>query len=339
MRAALLLGLFLCGFLLTAWGIRSCLPEPLSNGRRLKFEHLRDAGDDYSLIVIGSSRVNHTIVPSVLEERLTAHGVPQRVYNYGIAAMHSFEADRVLDQVLALDLPKLRVVVMEWPDWDAVTIGKQPLSERGLQWHSFGRTRTAIESLLTSGHPRGVVAREAALHLKVGFARVANYGVGSTWLQRELGFNQFDDLPESVLRDGFAATGDVDVRTPEEVAKRVRKTELMLARKHVLDLGNHMQVDGQNYLRSALKEQSERARAHGVRLIWAVMPGDKHHPQAWRLKDEEPDLPLLLFNSPELYPDAYTLAHRWDPDHLNDEGAHAFSAVFADVLAEELQRP
>lgn len=339
MRLVLLLALFAVGFFGTAAVIRSQLPEPLSNGRRLKYEHLEAHGDEYSMVFIGSSRVNHTLIPSVVEERLAAAGHEHRIYNYGIAGMRSFEADLVLENLLELNLPKLEIVVMEWPDWDGVIFSDPTITERTVNWHDAGRTTAAVKSLWIGDYTDEVRRTESVRHLKTFGAHLTNYGLGSTWLQRQMGFETFEDLPSEVLRDGFAATGAVNDGTPEDMARRKEKTRAMLAKKHVLDLGNGIEVDPAHYQREALQAQAELARSHGIRLIWAVMPGERHQPQAWRLAADEPELPLLLFNSPKRFPEAYVIEHRWDPDHLNEEGARVFSASFGDVLAKELERP
>lgn len=337
MRLAALFLLFLAGLLGTSWAIRALRPEPESHGRRLKYEHLRDRGADYTMVLVGSSRVNHSLVPRVVEERLAAAGLDHRVYNYGIGGMRSFEADEVLDKVLALDLPKLEVVVVEWPDWDGVLFGDDDkATERAVGWHTPRRTVAALESLRRRGGPWPVQRRNAVEHLRLAGSRLVNYGAGSSWLQRELGVDEFEDLPEVVERDGFAATGEMEARTPEQEARRIQKTRAVLERKHVLDLGNRMEVEPATYNRAALDRQARAAAERGVRIVWAVMPGESYHPHAWRLGAEEPELPLLLFNSPERYPALYTFENRWDPDHLNEEGALLFSAIFGDALAETL---
>ncbi|MEX1026287.1 MAG: hypothetical protein WD226_14535 [Planctomycetota bacterium] len=340
MRVALLILLFLTGLLGTSWAIRCLRAEPVEHGRRLKYEYLVEHADEYSVVLIGSSRVNHSLIPAIIEERLAARGHVHRVFNYGIGGMRSFEADEVFDKVLDLDMPELAVVVMEWPDWDGIPYGDEgAATERSVEWHTARRTLAVLVSLARADMPWPAAVRHALQHLRLALSRSVNFGAGSSWLQRRLGTVDFGDLPEVVLRDGFAATGEMRARSPEVEARRVAKTEQLLARKHFLDLGNALPVDLARYNRAALARQAAAAEARGVLLVWAVMPGEAYTPQAWRLAEESAELPLLLFNSPTRYPELYRSDTRWDPDHLNSKGARLFSTLFGDALAALLDRP
>ena len=113
--------LTLSSFLLVSSWIRSGVPWTQALDVRAKLQAFAESKDEYDAVYVGASDVFRAFRPEVIDpDRLPERGVCRdagsafRSYNLGIPGMWSFEADHLLDEIIAMEPARLSWVLGQW---------------------------------------------------------------------------------------------------------------------------------------------------------------------------------------------------------------------------------
>ena len=149
MRTLLNIIALLAGFVAVAAALSARTPARHVPTVSEKLGRYAAAGDDYDVLVIGSSRTYRQIIPQVFDQATAEAGKPARMFNFGIDGMRPPEDTYVLEKALALRKKPLKLVIVEcnnirfeMRDEDAGTV-------RAIHWHDWKRLSTMARLAFT----------------------------------------------------------------------------------------------------------------------------------------------------------------------------------------------
>lgn len=329
-RAASLLAIFVLAVVAVNVIVERNAPPVFERQIRRKYEAFRDSGSDVDLITLGSSFVERGINPVVFDRVARQLGHPLRSYNFGVAGLSSVEIDALLDEILALDPPNLK--------WIVIDAGLNDLSraaeatERNVWWHDLAGTRNVIGALALEERPVFEKLLSAIDHLGLFFRNSAHFGMGpkladavATERRRS---REGTPAPMPKLR-GFIPLTDESKRAPflENVREYRKAVETMWEEKRRVD--RHARP-----YEPIFRRQVARLADAGVGLIYLIPPNPVAIPELAAMHERGEIPHLLSYNDPAEYPEFFAIDTRFDANHLVAEAATRYTEQVArDVVA------
>jgi len=327
---------FALGLGLTCFGIGRRLPFPDVTVVRPKMEWLTQHGDEFDLMVIGSSRVQHQFMPALFDQVAADNGRPVRSANVGIAAMFPPEDAYLIEQVLRRPHRRLRWVLIElWPFTEQVDQA-MGASNRMDYWHDSRRmwlfTRRSVADFRRADWKgAGSLGKRIDLFGKLltdwssnfcaFLRRSTNYGQGAALLSERMG----EEKRRSKFENGGPkGDGWVDPGEGQPMNARMRNEyELKLAALRAKPPGHLDDPLAETSLRGSI----EKLRAEGIEPILFLAPAlDRQHFWPKRLLES---VALFDISDPERYPDLYDPANRREETHLNLPGSALYTRDLA----------
>jgi hypothetical protein len=314
-------------------------------GLRGKFDVFAEHRHEYDAVYMGSSNIYRSFRPDVIDPLLSRPGQPFRSFNLGMSGMANLETDALLDRVLALESSRLSWIVLEAPSHPRLLPWRQNFqSMRAVSWHPPRQTSFALISLLERRQqPILTRLQTAAVHLALLARWQSNLGAGphiwSTFFTSEseklrnakrtvLQRGGYKPLSENMApavrrrRENFLAGVDgyqarVEARSKRPVPAASESMEL-----HDLFI---------------LESQRHRITEAGLRIVYVECSSYSENELAPELARRGYLPALINFGRPDLYPDLYDTANRFDSGHLNQQGAEIFGRLFAREFAPLLE--
>ncbi len=349
MRGAALVLLGFAAFEGTAAVLRAVTPWPEEYGLRPKHDWFVAHQDEYDVLFVGTSRTFRGIDPRIVDAELARLGVtgeqgPIRTFNFGIGGMLRFEGDYVLDELLADNPARLRVVVVEGEPWDpAPAFLKNTWSTRSVFWHDFERTRMALRSVALRRDSRREQWDESWTHLQLAGMKLHDMGQGSRIALELLGensdpFQRSLTLEQVAEADGYQAYEDFIPPGPTtwQAMQADDPSRAQAIRDRVV-AGNARAPDLEHYDVEATREQKARVERSGMTYVVLLNPGDQGAPEERALYERGIIDHLLDFNRPDLDPSYWDDDARIDDLHLSRTGAERLSKAVAAELAQILR--
>jgi hypothetical protein len=305
------LAIFAASFAAAAALLYRALPPPPSLLEE-KLASFDVEADQYTTVFVGTSAVYRGVVPSLLDEELGARGVSSRTFNFGLPGGSAGEALYVAERVLARRPAKLRYLII-----DGGLVGFPEPSNlrtrRNLEWHGPSRAAASFVAALRARRPL-----EALEEARAGLYRAFSVGVSSDWIQSEPTERRVGD-------DGFVA---LDWGPTEGTRHRDFLLRLDAYRANVEKMSHDdRRPEDETYSAAMLAEVVALSRRRGVQPI-VLRPPTVTTPVLSTL-----DAPVVRFDDPRRYPELYDPAVRYDQNHLNEQGARAFTRLLAGELA------
>ena len=336
LRSLVCLACYCLGLGLASFVLGRCLPFPDVPTVRAKLDWLAKHGDEFDVIVIGSSRVQLQFIPSVFDRAAAESGRPVRSFNAGISAMVPPEDAYVLEQILRRPHRRLRWVVIEIMSFVQHFDPSLAASGRLDYWHDAFRMwlltkrSAAYFAREYPGRNTSLVARfefcidvfsDWSNHLGQFVRRAINYGRGAALLTERMrgGRKQSKFERAGGSGDGWEAPGGPEIMDNIVVAKYERAlTEFRdSSRKHLED------AVGEESLRGMIS----LLRGQGIEPILFIAP-TVARAQFYPTHVVE-TVPLFDFSDPVEHADLFDAKHRRDGVHLNLVGAELFSRELA----------
>ncbi len=325
------------GFVLTSALVGSRMPEPDLGQVSAKLAWYEPHREDYDVVFFGSSRIYRGIVPAVFDREMARRGHPVRSFNFGVAGMGGHETSALIRRVLRDPPRRLRWVVVELTDWDASLRPENRFKPRMVAWHDLPETVSAVRTVWDGDEPAAARLGLIGSHLLHLAARTTAAGRGRALL----GTLRSGDPPRGRRRDdlgeaGFAPFSQAAYATPSAHPFRRRfLTMLPEYRTAVrrLDDANRAPASPDPAAAEALAEQVALIRRAGATPIHLITPTARPTPALYRLAATGRVPWLLAFNDPQRYPELFTVAHRFDAEHLTTDGARLFSIALAERFA------
>lgn len=304
-----------------------------------KLIHVQTHRDLYNVIFIGSSRMERGVVAPLFDREMQRSGISVRSFNLGLAGMKAHEANALIRRVLSFGgTRKPRWIVIEMDDWDPVIQRANRFKRRAIFWHDAQETLSALRSTLllndsiktrmdlTMTHGLHFAARSLAVGRGLDAAENLLFGgegndKSSHDLVRWQGFKpyressyKYNPLRKKFLQElelyrqqvALLSHDDARLRNSDATSARIRSD---LARR------TRLQV-----------EMVERA---GMQPVHLITPVPQARPDLEELQLRGDVRTLLAFNQPRVYPRLFDVEHRFDYEHLTQEGAEAWTRLLA----------
>lgn len=339
----------IAAFLGTAALVRPLVPWPAEYGLGPKRDWFVEHKDEFDVLFVGTSRTFRGIDPRVVDEALAAAGVtgehgPLRSFNCGVGGMLRFEADHLLDDLLAHRPARLRVVVVEGDPWDPATdFLKNEWSSRSVFWHDTERTRLALHSVaLMRLEPLDAWLRSWR-HVQQYAMKMLNMGQG-TRIPAAL-FGEHDDPFSRGLT--HAQVGEAAGYQPYEAfippGPTTWDTMLENERERVASILGRVRTQNEapphlaGYNLRALEAQKRRIADAGATMVVVVIPAEYGNAEERALAARGDVEHLLDYNRPDLYPQYWERGARIEEFHLSRTSAVALSKAIGADLARILR--
>ncbi len=324
----------LAAFLSATWVVARVQGPLRAPSLRPQLEAVLADLDGYDAVVIGSSRIQRGVQPEVLDARLSAPGRPFRSFNLGVAGMKSFEADRVVSEVLAAGSSRLRLLLIEAPEWQADAKPLHMFTARFTDWHDPRRTWLVLRSIWRS---EGSLLRKLELswlHVRLFFTRLSNYGSherfgsDSGWSGR---VERMADVqgyrPLEISRGNAARRRAAFVADPSPYQAVVRQLRHRARGGALSDSSRTRRYD-----RESLRQQVERIEEAGLTPVYLVPPLTAPTADFAALAEEGLIPHLIDLRDPLEYPELFQVESRFDKEHMSIRGAREMSQAIAEQL-------
>ncbi len=335
MRTLLNIIALLAGFVAVAAALSARTPARHVPTVSEKLGRYAAAGDDYDVLVIGSSRTYRQIIPQVFDQATAEAGKPARMFNLGIDGMRPPEDTYVLEKALALRKKPLKLVIVEcnnirfeMRDEDAGTV-------RAIHWHDWKRLSTMARlAFYADKKKRGFADRmKRRLDVFPEFWEHTEY-----WFQNVTQFGRSNELlsdwifETKLVRNPIGPDGFKD--SPNRAA--LSGAELAGYQKEVDAMRNGpIRVDRSEWVSQAeLDEKRRIIERAGAKMVLVIPP----YPMTKRFLPEDPaeQAAVLDFSDPNAYPNLFAPEHRLDEGHTNRAGSEIYTRLIAEKVMSRL---
>jgi hypothetical protein len=341
MRVLANIVIFLIVFAAVAIGIGKVAPEPRVAIVSSKLAYMREHGDEYDAIFLGSSRTYRQVICEMFDEALTAAGHPVKAFNLGVDGMRPPEDTYVLERALRDRKKPVRWVFVECSPLRLVVRDEDRGTLRASYWHDWKRTLTLFRrAFLADEKKRKFRDRMKEIfrewpdfqeHAEYFLETFAHLGRGYMLLENQL--LRGGQPPTTMWELGKRRDGYRPSDQPEQMPAGLRavyekQLAVMKARPPRLD-------DGDPISQQELREKQRLIEKAGGRMILVMPPY-----AAKRYFYPKPDggqTPMVLdLSSLEKYPALYAPEHRSDSGHLNRAGSEIYTREIVRLLLEHV---
>ena len=310
-----------------------------------KYAALQAQSHRINTLFIGPSRTYRSFDPAIIDSILNTNGIPIRSFNLGKAAMTPLEANMMVDRVLQMKLPNLKLIVFELEGFESEVVlnlvRKNQGASRIISFHDLKRTWLGCQVVWAMERP--LAEKIAALseklllllkHLSLAGkgdelilgAQKQKPGIRPEKTRNPLTFNGFVALDEEIEeRYKFRYKHFLGKR-----GQKLFKTHLALMRTN----HNNIDIRQQDWVSAEIfRQMAEKCAAEGIRVIFLFPPiGLGLQPLATALQTQDANTPIIRLSSMEKYPAFYRVENRFDRHHLNHKGAKIASREMAAAL-------
>jgi len=303
-----------------------------------KYAYYQAHKDEYTALFFGSSRIYHQVDPLTFDAVAAKAGINVRSFNFGISGLKPLQNYVLMRDVLKDPPARLKWVFIE----DAIDRGSAPIDEvrsaRAIYWHSWENTKFAIAFVLTHPYTPLLKKIEYTLgHLIPFVYHQMNLGSAIAQYQPNLHISAEDRAiaTQFLSRAGYRP---IDFEMPKEqyflenVAAYQQEVEQLAERKRQEDYQDALTQHTLSYLNKIVTT----VEATDAQPIFIVAPTTVYQETIHRAFYQGKIEHLLTFNDPNLFPELFEPVSRKDWDHLNPQGAEAFTKLLAEAfLAQE----
>ena len=337
-RSRLCLAAFLVALSMALLASGSVRPLGGKDPMNLKLRHFAEHRDEYDLVFIGSSRIYRGFAPSVMEERLREEGVPLRAYNFGLLGLSMPGAELILRRIGELEPERLRWVLVDPESLEYAQKTRNPRARRVIEWHDAATTWALCQMILSNEELSSAERWELVGQHCLSFVyHATRLGQLSPWIADQLGLGASTEQVDEFLGerdDGYRAYHGI-LEPQNERERKERERDTLHWDRRVRGLSNK-QIDREP-LGEAELEFYRRLRAAseaaGAQLVLVTAPSfNARHDTvrgAYQL-----GIPILRYDRPQKSPGLYLREHRFRHEHLNDEGARAFTEALTAEFVE-----
>jgi len=298
--------------------------------------------DEYDTLILGSSVMRRGVIPAEFDRQMAELGHPTHSFNLAIPGMRSHELNYFMDQVLAMQPAKLKLIIVELDHFNPRIHVENRMAPRMVFWHDLSQSLLALHSIQLEEGPILEQVRSVRTHSMLLGAKATSIGQGP-------------DLLEA-LRDKWQAQSNLDLAnqrgwvpfTDDEIAGRgnspmarnrhklLEDPEAFLAEVDALVASNAGADSHETFNFDALSNREQLAEQAGIRILHVIPPHldllpDIHHAvQTGAIQN------ALDYHSPTRYPELYAIDAHFDRNHLNAGAAKTWSLMLATDVAERL---
>jgi hypothetical protein len=250
-------------------------------------------------------------------------GIELHPFILALPGTEMFETDALLDEVLALELPHLRWIALEYGKWDPEVIERNFDSNRLTWWQSPLRTGLLMRIAWAEASDDGdrddalpLIAR-AALKLAMNYSRIA---------QR----SKEDRVENQSMREARREAYSAAKLNRDFEADYRKKLQKHRERRQVNEGWSVDEEENERYdavTAHAFAGQIARIQAAGAEPLYIVPP-------SLIRKGVRPETTVLDFDDPEAYPEFFKPGNRIDAGHLAESQLEAYGKLVCERLSD-----
>lgn len=335
MRVVVSVLCFLLGLCLGIEALRA-LPEPKISESAGALEHLMKHGDNYDLIVVGSSVVRMHFIAGLFDKEMKKHGYRIKSFGFSRSSLHGGELDYYLERILELHHARLKWVVVDvsLKQFRAVEEGNA-YKRRVIEWHAPRQYWHLQRFVLATKKGPLRVIKALASPAAHALLRYAGVGVGIEALRKGTLLHEYGKVVVKP-RASFHPSASLE----RGQRKKMERYRQRLGAAHVRDTKELARLRLKPPVRPQTNEYADLFRdqieAHGLTAMFLLAPTLGDNRMNPHVKGK-PDLRFFDFNQPRKYPELYDVNVRYDRIHLAWPGAQLFTKAFAARFAEWLE--
>jgi hypothetical protein len=327
MRVTIASFAFLCGLLVGTRALRAsiaALPSPTAGA----LEHLAKFGDDYDVIVVGSSLSKVNFMPTVFDEHMAELGHPVRSFSFGMKGMRGAELHYYVERVLQLPLRRLKWLIVDVSlKQDMLLDPDGGYTERAIAWHAPTQAWLGVEQVLASSEPLLHKLKVIAAHARHLLLNRGNVGKGLEALADGTWFS----LPHRVMSRGALVARFIPGGQREKVDRYLRGRARHEAQRRALKWSRRRNTTlHPGFIQRAIADLAH-ARGKPVAFLLSAMLIDSRFDA--RVPGAKP-LNVIDLDDPSRYPELYEPEMRYDELHLTSAGSVPYTRAIADQLVE-----
>lgn len=341
----LALVVFFCSYIIrSAFPVFWCGPV-IANKERVYF----DKKQDYKVVFLGSSRINHGIDPATFDkEYRKISGKKMRSFNFGISGGSVGEIYKTFLKVLDDDNGSLEYIVIELVSV-STSLKKKFCQDnlhtnRNKYWLDFNTLLFSLRNLKDQK-----VGDDIRTGAKLDYAK--NYLVN--YVENLYNIGMYTGMMDYArkgypLNKGIGPKGNGynNINVMESSgAKRARKSFLK-NKKQLVDKKkesikyfqqrSYSDKLNESYL-GYIQEMIALAKSRGIKLVFLAPPlmAVDSHEEVFPILDGLPTQNKLNLANAKKYPEFYKAENIWDGNHLNNKGAQLLSRLVAKKLIQK----
>ena len=307
--------------------------EPLGE---LKLQAVQ--ADDYTLLMVGSSRFYRHFDSDLIEAELQTKGHDFSVYNMGVPGLWPPRQDKFQERVEKLATPKILLVELNVPK----SLFGNLRSGSVLRSLSLGN---ALEAFSISRE----TTPDTKITLKLGSSYIAAllYKYSGVGLFRFAIQSERDDIDRAAAelanaKNGFLSLDRQHAMQLGSASKPTPAKESELLKLRIDDLNKYSvrQTSLSTTLLSKCESAIEQAQSRNCRLIYVLSPrlGGSQLAAVYPVFRKLPDKCKIDLSDPVEYPEFYSEAFSFDKGHLNEAGSQLMSTALVKKL-DDLLKP
>jgi hypothetical protein len=335
MKALLNILCTVLGFVVVAMAATAFTPPRYVTTVTEKLGRYTEAGNDYDILAIGSSRTYRQIIPQIFDATAKAAGKQARLFNLGVDGMRPPEDTYLLEKALALRKKPLKLVLVECNSLRFEVRPEDENTVRAIHWHDGKRLATMARLAFTADDKkRGFRDRVKRFgetfpkfweHVGYWFQNVTAFGRANEILTASL----FDtkQIRNAIGPDGFKDSPKRDGLSPDELRRFEKDVSEMRKTPPRFEKGDRVS-------QAELAEKRRLVEKAGAKMVLIVPP----YPMNKRFlpADESEHAAVLDFSNPNEFPELYTPANRLDEGHTNRSGSEIYTRMIVERLLPQL---
>jgi hypothetical protein len=328
MRASISVIAFLVGLVAGAWLLR--VEVIAARGPEADaLDHLGVYGDDYDVIVVGSSLSEVNFLPGELDQRTAELGHPLRSFALGMKGMRGAELHYYVQRVLEFPLRRLQWLIVDVSlQQDLLEDPEAGYVQRAIDWHAPAQALLAMRQVLASDEPLARKLSMLGSHARYLLLNRGNVGAGIAALQS----GAWLEPPPKVKTRGSLVAGHFLARGDQAKAARYRRRHAWHeAQRRSLKYSRRVKRELRpNMIQRAIAKLARDRGKHVAFLLSPVLYDARFAPSA---AGGEP-LHVIDLDDPARYPELYDPGLRYDDLHLTYAGSIPYTRAIADQLVE-----
>lgn len=311
--------------------LRSVSPAPDMLVLTPKLEHFQANAEDYDTVFLGTSRTFYHIVPDLVEAGAAQAGCPGlSVYNFGVFGLTGAEQDQLLDAVLESESVQRVILEDPLPQFRQFS---EAMTERARYFTTPSRYSASIDSI--SSYPESLPKRVFRGGI---FAYGAAYDLSGVGRAAGLAFPEADSAARhsfDMSEDGFEALG---AKMTDGI--QARRDEFLSSPDgfdEALDLygRDSPNLDARAaYMIAKLRKVEAAGKDAALYISPDLLELDRTAQVGKRAAVMAPDLSVLNFNRPDIYPNLFERDVWYDFSHLSRAGAERLSRTAGAELCD-----
>lgn len=323
------------GFIVVAMAVAALTPARYVTTFTEKLARYEQAGDEYDVLAIGSSRTYRQIIPQIFDSAAKAAGKEVRLFNFGVDGMRPPEDTYVLERALALRKKPLKLVLVECNSLRFEVRPEDANTVRAVHWHDTKRLATMARLAFASDEKKrsfrdrmkriGETFPKFWDHAEYWFQNVTALGRGNEILSAAL----FDTRPvrNAIGTDGFKDSPTREPLSGDELGRYERDIAEMRSKPPRFEKADRVS-------QAELAEKRRIIEKAGAKMVLIVPP----YPMNKRFlpEDEKQRAAVLDFSNPNDFPELYKPANRLDEGHTNRVGSEIYTRMIVERLLPAL---